>query len=95
MSTETERRVGNLLDSSRGTTSSDDSGLVSSRGATTPLSDAKRTDSVPTIETDSAKEKLSAELKKKQENLKVPILIIRCYNITFINIHVSQCFRLL
>lgn len=70
MSTETERRVGNLLDSSRGTTSSDDSGLVSSRGATTPLSDAKRTDSVPTIETDSAKEKLSAELKKKQENLK-------------------------
>ncbi|XVF76079.1 hypothetical protein PTKIN_Ptkin13bG0237300 [Pterospermum kingtungense] len=70
MSTETERRVGKLLDSSRDTRLSDDSGVASSTGATTTLPDAKRTGSVPTIETDSAKEKLTAELKKKQENLK-------------------------
>ncbi|EOY08498.1 RNA helicase family protein isoform 2 [Theobroma cacao] len=70
MSTETERRVGNLLDSSRDARSTDDSGVASSRGATKPLPDVKRTDSVSTIGTDSAKEKFSAELKQKQENLK-------------------------
>ncbi|WRX23403.1 Helicase [Theobroma cacao] len=70
MSTETERRVGNLLDSSRDARSADDSGVASSRGATKPLPDVKRTDSVSTIGTDSAKEKFSAELKQKQENLK-------------------------
>ncbi|MBA0721794.1 hypothetical protein Golax_009298, partial [Gossypium laxum] len=69
MSTETERRVGNLLDVSRDTKSGDDSGVSSSRGATKPLPDVKRIDSVSTIETDSSKEKFSAELKKKQENL--------------------------
>ncbi|MBA0596650.1 hypothetical protein Gorai_013461, partial [Gossypium raimondii] len=69
MSTETERRVGNLLDVSRDTKSGDDSGVASSRGATKPLPDVKRIDSVSTIETDSSKEKFSAELKKKQENL--------------------------
>ncbi|XP_017977487.1 PREDICTED: DExH-box ATP-dependent RNA helicase DExH1 isoform X2 [Theobroma cacao] len=70
MSTETERRVGNLLASSRDARSADDSGVASSRGATKPLPDVKRTDSVSTIGTDSAKEKFSAELKQKQENLK-------------------------
>ncbi|KAG8501132.1 hypothetical protein CXB51_003261 [Gossypium anomalum] len=40
MSTETERRVGNLLDVSRDTKSGDDSGVTSSRGATKPLPDA-------------------------------------------------------
>ncbi|PPE01629.1 hypothetical protein GOBAR_DD01346 [Gossypium barbadense] len=69
MSTETERRVGNLLDVSRDTKSGDDSGVASSRGATKPLPDVKRIDSDSTIETDSSKEKFSAELKKKQENL--------------------------
>lgn len=71
MSTETERRVGNLLDVSRDTKSGDDSGVASSRGATKPLPDVKRIHSVSTIETDSFKEKFSAELKKKQENLNV------------------------
>ncbi|XP_021289925.1 DExH-box ATP-dependent RNA helicase DExH1 isoform X2 [Herrania umbratica] len=70
MSTETERRVGNLLDSSRDAWSADDSGVASSGEATKPLPDVKRTDSVSTIGTDSAKEKFSAELKQKQENLK-------------------------
>ncbi|KAG4204569.1 hypothetical protein ERO13_A04G054700v2 [Gossypium hirsutum] len=69
MSTETERRVGNLLDVSRDTKLGDDSGVASSRGTTKPLPDVKRIDSVSTIETDSSKEKFSAELKKKQENL--------------------------
>ncbi|KAK8713480.1 hypothetical protein V6N13_148696 [Hibiscus sabdariffa] len=71
MSTETERRVGNLLDISKDTRLGDDSGVASSRGAIKPLPDAKRTGLVATSETDSAKEKLSAELKKKQENLNV------------------------
>ncbi|OMO68611.1 hypothetical protein COLO4_29548 [Corchorus olitorius] len=70
MSTETERRIGNLLDSSRDTKSADDSGVASSRGATKQLPDVKTTESFSTIETDSAKEKLSAELKQKQENAK-------------------------
>ncbi|OMO49794.1 hypothetical protein CCACVL1_30801 [Corchorus capsularis] len=70
MSTETERRIGNLLDSSRDTKSADDSGVASSKGATKPLPDVKTTESGSTIETDSAKEKLSAELKQKQENAK-------------------------
>ncbi|GMJ03781.1 hypothetical protein like AT2G35920 [Hibiscus trionum] len=71
MSTETERRVGNLLDISKDTRLGDDSGVASSRGAIKPLPDAKRTGLVATSETGSAKEKLSAELKKKQENLNV------------------------
>ncbi|XP_022766947.1 DExH-box ATP-dependent RNA helicase DExH1 isoform X2 [Durio zibethinus] len=70
MSTETERRVGNLLDSSRDTRSADDSGVASNREATKQLPDVKITDSVSTTEEDSAKEKLSAELNKKQETLK-------------------------
>ncbi|XVE75856.1 hypothetical protein DITRI_Ditri12bG0125100 [Diplodiscus trichospermus] len=70
MSTETERRVGNLLHSSRDTRPADDSGVVSTRGATKLLPDVKRADLVFTGETNAAKEKLSAELKKKQENLK-------------------------
>ncbi|XVE96278.1 hypothetical protein REPUB_Repub02eG0207300 [Reevesia pubescens] len=70
MSTETERRVGNILDSSSNTRPADDSGVASSKGATKPVPDVKRTDSVSTIETYSAKEELSADIKKKQENLK-------------------------
>ncbi|KAE8717061.1 hypothetical protein F3Y22_tig00110065pilonHSYRG00310 [Hibiscus syriacus] len=50
MSTETERRVGNLLDISKNTRLGDDSGVASSREAIKPMPDAKRTDLVATSE---------------------------------------------
>lgn len=51
------RRIKNLLDMSRDTTSNDNFGV-------------KRTDPVSTIKSDSVRRKPSVELKKKQEMLK-------------------------
>ncbi|KAJ4831890.1 hypothetical protein Tsubulata_022306 [Turnera subulata] len=68
MSRETEKRVGNLLGSSKGGEPAKDSGSASSQGAkqSTP-SEKNLMKSVSTVEADSSKEKLSIELKQRQE----------------------------
>lgn len=70
MSIETEKRVGNLLVDSKGRSSSNDSDLAVSKEANQPLPNSKVVKPVSTSETNSAKEKLSAELKQRQEDLK-------------------------
>ncbi|KAK9290674.1 hypothetical protein L1049_008847 [Liquidambar formosana] len=70
MSTETARRVGNLLNTSGGAVPVDDSPSASSHGAKQSLCGVNTTNSVSTLEIDTAKEKLSAELKHRQEKLK-------------------------
>lgn len=77
MTTEIERRVGNLLDSSQSQASvSASSSLEVSAQRTKQLSDdGDITQPVSALEIDSTKEKLSLELKEKQDKMKVHIPI--------------------
>ncbi|GKV31947.1 hypothetical protein SLEP1_g40596 [Rubroshorea leprosula] len=71
MSSETERRVGNLLDSSSSRVSANDSVIVApGKEAKQPLPNLIMMNPLSTLKIDSAKEKLSAELKQRQEDLK-------------------------
>ncbi|KAK2968936.1 hypothetical protein RJ640_003623 [Escallonia rubra] len=69
MSTETEKRLVNLLSSPRGTVSVDSSSSTSLRGAKQSQV-ADTTKPVSVVGTDTAKERLSVELKQREENLK-------------------------
>lgn len=81
MTTDIERRVGNLLDDSQG------KGREHRVSSTASVEDGKQfptsvNNIKPTskLESDSAKEKLSAELKQKQEAMKVNLLVF-CNNV--------------
>ena len=71
MSTETEIRVGNLLDSSQEVVTVDGPSAVSSQGVKPSSSGASITSSESKLEIDTVKEGLSVELKQKQEKMKV------------------------
>lgn len=77
MTTEIERRVGNLLDrsQSRGGLSANSSSEASSQRGKQSLADGDMTQPVPILENDSTKEKLSLELKEKHDKMKVHISI--------------------
>ncbi|OAY40762.1 DExH-box ATP-dependent RNA helicase DExH1 isoform X2 [Manihot esculenta] len=68
MSRETERRVGNLLSSSQRAAPAIDS-AASGQGDRQPSNGLKITKPVSTLESSSAKEKLSIELKQRQDKL--------------------------
>ncbi|XP_059668649.1 DExH-box ATP-dependent RNA helicase DExH1 isoform X1 [Cornus florida] len=68
MSTETERRVGNLLDSSQGTVSDDNLPSASSQGPKQSSRDVNITKPIPMLE--NCKERLNTELKQRQERMK-------------------------
>lgn len=70
MSTETEIRVGNLLDSSQEVVTVDGPSAVSSQGVKPSSSGASITSAVSKLEIDTAKEGLSVELKQKHEKMK-------------------------
>lgn len=72
MSTETETRIGNLLNSSQSQgASTNNASEASGQGGKQRLADRNVTKLGTTLETDSNKEKLSLELKEKQETMKV------------------------
>ena len=71
MSTEIERRVGNLLGSSKGTDSVDNSPGTSSQRAKKLMSGVDSPKPDPVFEIDADKERLSVELKDRQEKMKV------------------------
>lgn len=71
MSTETERRVGNLLHTLPEAISIDGPSAVSSKGDKPSSSGASITSSVSNMAIDTAKEDLSVELKQMQEKMKV------------------------
>lgn len=73
MSKETERRVGNLLNSSQGKAPVNDSDVASNQGAKQSLPNAKVANTVSTSESDLEKEIFSVQLKERQEKLKVNI----------------------
>ncbi|PSS15858.1 DExH-box ATP-dependent RNA helicase [Actinidia chinensis var. chinensis] len=70
MSTEIERRVGNLLGSSKGTDSVDNSPGTSSQRAKKLMSGVDSPKPDPVFEIDADKERLSVELKDRQEKMK-------------------------
>ncbi|KAK4833899.1 hypothetical protein QYF36_013054 [Acer negundo] len=70
MSTETERIVGNLLNSSQGPVTVNDSGVSSVKGAKQSSLSVEVANPVDS-DMDSAKEKLSVELKERQAKMKV------------------------
>ncbi|OVA07164.1 Helicase [Macleaya cordata] len=70
MSTETERRVQNLLTGSKATPVNDSAGS-SSNGGTQSFPAVNASNSGPALVVDTAKEKFSAELKDKQDRMKV------------------------
>ncbi|KAK3001424.1 hypothetical protein RJ639_021881 [Escallonia herrerae] len=69
MSTETEKRLVNLLSSPGGTVTVDSTSSTSLRGAKQSQV-ADTTKPVSVVDTDTAKERLSFELKQREENLK-------------------------
>ncbi|XP_050227826.1 DExH-box ATP-dependent RNA helicase DExH1 isoform X2 [Mercurialis annua] len=69
MSTETERRVGNLLNSTQRAVPENDSGASSNQGEKQPLAGPRIIKPVSTTEKDSAKEKLSVEIKQRQDKI--------------------------
>lgn len=73
MSSETQRLVGELLVSSSASVGS--SSFSSSQGDKQLLPARNIEKSVSVLEIDSAKERLNAELKAKQEKMKVGIVI--------------------
>ncbi|KAK6944129.1 Helicase-associated domain [Dillenia turbinata] len=70
MSMEMERRVGNLLNSSQGTAAAEGSSVTSSKVDKLSSPAEYVTRPVSGLETDTAKEKLSADLRDRQEKLK-------------------------
>lgn len=77
MSTETERRLGDLLDSSQGTMDVSNSSSTSSRTTKGSSCVAESVKPVKVLESDAAKEKLNLELKRRQEKMKV--FLSQCY----------------
>lgn len=71
MSTDIERRVGSLLDTSKGTSSTENSIGESSQSSKNSSSTISSVKPVPILESHVAKEKISAELKHQEEKLKV------------------------
>lgn len=71
MSSETERLVGRLLDSSQGSEHASSSSNSSAQAVKQSLSTENKSKPVSRLESGSAKDKLNSELKKRQENLKV------------------------
>ncbi|XP_031279106.1 DExH-box ATP-dependent RNA helicase DExH1 isoform X2 [Pistacia vera] len=69
MSTEIERRVGNLLNSSQGTVTVNNSGVASDQGGKQVSLNVKIANPVSVADTDANKEKLNFELKERQEKL--------------------------
>ncbi|KAI7996155.1 DExH-box ATP-dependent RNA helicase DExH1 [Camellia lanceoleosa] len=70
MSTEIERKVGNLLDSSKGTVSVDNVPGASSQIAKQSVPDVDILQPVSVLEIDAGNERLSVELKERQEKMK-------------------------
>ncbi|GFP82682.1 ATP-dependent RNA helicase dhx36 [Phtheirospermum japonicum] len=70
ISTEIEKRVGNLLNSSNGTTSAGNNSSTSSETATLQSKPAEISRSVSHLEIDAASEEFSVELKQKQEKMR-------------------------
>ncbi|KAM7505061.1 hypothetical protein LguiB_003965 [Lonicera macranthoides] len=71
MSTETERRLENLLGNSAGTVSVDNSASASTQGSKQTSHGADITKPNLVLEIDTAKERLSVQLKERQEKMKV------------------------
>lgn len=87
MSTETERRVGNLLDGSQKAGPANDSSAASGQGGKQSSLGVKIVKPVSILETDAAKERLSLELKQRQDKLKVTIvnlLVLGYYHILYL-----------
>lgn len=76
MSSETERRVENLLDSSTGPEKIDSYSGTSVRSAKQSPQESNKTNGVSVLENDSAKKALSVELKERQEKQKVLTYIL-------------------
>lgn len=75
MTTEMERRVGNLLDNSHGQGRDHNVSSTASVGASKQLpTSVNSTKPAYKLETDTAKDKFSAELQQKQEQMKVNLL---------------------
>ncbi|KAF5937832.1 hypothetical protein HYC85_025338 [Camellia sinensis] len=70
MSTEIERKVGNLLDSSKGTVSVDNVPGASSQIAKQSVPDVDILQPVSVLEIDTGNKRLSVELKERQEKMK-------------------------
>lgn len=89
MSSDVERRVGSLLnssDSKRAVPFNKSSGTPAQAGNKSSAGgDIRKSD----LDIDSAKEKLSLELKQRQEKMKVPIPIFSSYEI-IVRCHVHQ-----
>ncbi|KAM7468993.1 hypothetical protein LguiA_007176 [Lonicera macranthoides] len=71
MSTETERRLENLLGNSAGTVSVDNSASASTQGSKQTSRGVDITKPNLVLEIDTAKERLSVQLKERQEKMKV------------------------
>lgn len=71
MSTEIERRVGNLLNNSQGSSSVNNSGVAPDQGGKQVPPNVKVANPVSVEYTDANKEKLNFELKERQEKLMV------------------------
>lgn len=98
MSIETERRVGNLLNSSHGNVPVNDSGIESSEVARRPKLSVKVANTISPPQSDSAKERLNVILKERQEKLKVHNYICQfslLLNWFFVTIFLLCKFRLL
>ncbi|KAH7854237.1 hypothetical protein Vadar_011602 [Vaccinium darrowii] len=70
MSTETEKRVGNLLGSSKGKVPTDNSPNASSQSSKQSVPGVDISKPVPVLVTDASKERVSLELKERQEKMK-------------------------
>ena len=83
MSSDIERRVGSLLNSSgsQGAVPVNDSSMTPIQGGKEPSAGSNIRKPGSLLDTDSAKEKLSLELKQRQENMKVHKPICSSYNI--------------
>lgn len=71
MSSEVEKKIGNFLNNSKGIESVDKSSSASNQGAQQSSPNEHIVNPVSVSEIETAKEKLSAELKLRQESLKV------------------------
>lgn len=75
MSTDIERRVGSLLDTSKGTSSNEKSVGSPSQSAKNSLSALSSVRPAPVVEDNVAKEQISAELKQQEEKLQASVSV--------------------
>lgn len=75
MSTDIERRVGSLLDTSKGTSSNEKSVGSPSQNAKNSLSALSSVRPAPVVEDNVAKEQISAELKQQEEKLQASVSV--------------------